>query len=481
MHYVKVGALELQSPKTTPIDTLFPLHLENILNPIILKKIFLIHINKIKMESGPIEICTPSQCKEHKADFLYYCSNQSCQKFICDSCFEELHQGHAIFPMQIYIKNLKKGAKVDLEKIDEILNMDQMQLTKLKKIAVNLNAYYVSLQNSYVFEITQYTNRLIFEVDNFMRIQEEKSMNLYCSYAKGIEERFKEIFPLKAQLVKILKSIDLYEKGDTSFSEAILQSSFFKAEKINALKSDNSNGIPCCSKIIDFQKECDVIIDSNDKEFSNFLRKLDENKFDRKHLSDKYDISNENIKVNANEKYYSISYKIIRNNIEMMKIEKNGLNNECRTLLSKIENLSEIKKSLLQEIELLKSSKNKKLNNLMSWEKIKEANKIKNNSALPEHCLLLLKIIENDKNFNTEGEFDEYGFYNQPDGSFYDPEGFYFNVNGYDEFGGFYDEEWGEYCDGDMFYEKEDLSLAERLDFFDDIFENDAFSPGLSW
>ena len=36
--------------------------------------------------------------------------------------------------------------------------------------------------------------------------------------------------------------------------------------------------------------------------------------------------------------------------------------------------------------------------------------------------------------------YDEFGFYNLPDGSFYDPDGHYFDVDGYDEYGGYYDE-----------------------------------------
>ena len=38
-------------------------------------------------------------------------------------------------------------------------------------------------------------------------------------------------------------------------------------------------------------------------------------------------------------------------------------------------------------------------------------------------------------------EFDELGFYNLPDGSFYDPDGHYFDKEGYDEFGGYYNDD----------------------------------------
>lgn len=39
-----------------------------------------------------------------------------------------------------------------------------------------------------------------------------------------------------------------------------------------------------------------------------------------------------------------------------------------------------------------------------------------------------------------KGTYDQDGFYNLPDKSFYDPAGYYFNKSGYDEFGGYYDD-----------------------------------------
>ena len=47
-----------------------------------------------------------------------------------------------------------------------------------------------------------------------------------------------------------------------------------------------------------------------------------------------------------------------------------------------------------------------------------------------------------DKPFHTVpgGEYDRFGFYNTPDGSFWDPDGVYFNKEGVDRHGGFYDE-----------------------------------------
>ena len=47
-----------------------------------------------------------------------------------------------------------------------------------------------------------------------------------------------------------------------------------------------------------------------------------------------------------------------------------------------------------------------------------------------------------------EGQYDEDGFYNLPDKSFYDPAGYYFNKDGYDEFGGYYDDQSGSYVPG---------------------------------
>lgn len=45
------------------------------------------------------------------------------------------------------------------------------------------------------------------------------------------------------------------------------------------------------------------------------------------------------------------------------------------------------------------------------------------------------------------GKFNEAGFYELPDGAFYDPLGNYFDKNGYDLTGGYYDDE-GVYHEG---------------------------------
>jgi len=71
-----------------------------------------------------------------------------------------------------------------------------------------------------------------------------------------------------------------------------------------------------------------------------------------------------------------------------------------------------------------------------------------------------LEYIAKNTHYQTGGHIDEYGFYQQPDGSSFDPEGYYFNKAGYDEFGGYYDEN-GEYC------EQEDENVNE--DYNEDL------------
>ena len=39
-----------------------------------------------------------------------------------------------------------------------------------------------------------------------------------------------------------------------------------------------------------------------------------------------------------------------------------------------------------------------------------------------------------------DGKYDEKGFYNLKDGDFYDPDGYYFDKNGFDSDGGRYNE-----------------------------------------
>lgn len=73
-------------------------------------------------------------------------------------------------------------------------------------------------------------------------------------------------------------------------------------------------------------------------------------------------------------------------------------------------------------------------------------------------------------------EYDELGFYNLPDGSFYDPDGHYFDQDGYDEFGGYYDDD-NIYIPGknaDMFNNE-----SGAADDYDDRFENDELAKQL--
>ena len=48
---------------------------------------------------------------------------------------------------------------------------------------------------------------------------------------------------------------------------------------------------------------------------------------------------------------------------------------------------------------------------------------------------------------DIEGEYDDQGFFNTPNGSFWDPDGVYFNREGFDKHGGYYDDN-NEYVPG---------------------------------
>lgn len=73
------------------------------------------------------------------------------------------------------------------------------------------------------------------------------------------------------------------------------------------------------------------------------------------------------------------------------------------------------------------------------------------------------KIIE-----ENGGGYDEQGFYVLPNGSFYDPYGYYFDEEGYDEMGGYYQE--GRYYPGegheDEYYNRfeEENNIPETLE-----------------
>lgn len=80
--------------------------------------------------------------------------------------------------------------------------------------------------------------------------------------------------------------------------------------------------------------------------------------------------------------------------------------------------------------------------------------------------------------FVEGAEYDDYGFYNLPDGSFYDPDGHFFNQNGFDEFGGYYDNN-NIYVPGQankhLFLAESDRDYRDQAtqEEYDDRFEND--------
>lgn len=66
------------------------------------------------------------------------------------------------------------------------------------------------------------------------------------------------------------------------------------------------------------------------------------------------------------------------------------------------------------------------------------------------------------------GWYDELGFYNLPEGGFYDPDGYLFNKEGYDEFGGYYDER-GFYHPGEKNKHEFEQYAADYEDDEDDL------------
>ena len=71
-------------------------------------------------------------------------------------------------------------------------------------------------------------------------------------------------------------------------------------------------------------------------------------------------------------------------------------------------------------------------------QEINQENEIKN-----EKKTFVERIFHDD----LEGEYDDEGFFNTPNGSFWDPDGVYFNREGYDKHGGYYDDN-NEYVPG---------------------------------
>ena len=66
------------------------------------------------------------------------------------------------------------------------------------------------------------------------------------------------------------------------------------------------------------------------------------------------------------------------------------------------------------------------------------SNKVGNteNKEPPEKKTFVERIFHDD----IEGEYDDQGFFNTPNGSFWDPDGVYFNREGFDKHGGYYDD-----------------------------------------
>ena len=82
-------------------------------------------------------------------------------------------------------------------------------------------------------------------------------------------------------------------------------------------------------------------------------------------------------------------------------------------------------------------------------------------------------FIERELNDEVEGEYDEEGFFNTPNGSFWDPDGVYFNKEGYDKHGGYYDEQTQEYVPGKGWDEANNCYKDEINDDYYDEYGSD--------
>ena len=76
------------------------------------------------------------------------------------------------------------------------------------------------------------------------------------------------------------------------------------------------------------------------------------------------------------------------------------------------------------------------------------------------------KFVEREFSENIIGEYDDEGFFNTPNGSFWDPDGVYFNKEGYDRHGGYYEN--GEYVPGKGWDEINNC-YDDEIDDFDDM------------
>ena len=81
-------------------------------------------------------------------------------------------------------------------------------------------------------------------------------------------------------------------------------------------------------------------------------------------------------------------------------------------------------------------------------------------------------FIERELNDDVEGDYDDEGFFNTPNGSFWDPDGVYFNREGYDKHGGYYDENQ-EYIPGKGWDEINNCYKDEINDDYDDEYGSD--------
>ena len=85
----------------------------------------------------------------------------------------------------------------------------------------------------------------------------------------------------------------------------------------------------------------------------------------------------------------------------------------------------------------------------------------------------LKDFVEREWNDNTEGDYDENGFFVTPNGSLWDPDGVYFNKDGFDKHGGYYDDN-NEYIPGEGWDEANNCYVDELNDLDDDYeYESD--------
>ena len=81
-------------------------------------------------------------------------------------------------------------------------------------------------------------------------------------------------------------------------------------------------------------------------------------------------------------------------------------------------------------------------------------------------------FVERELNDDVVGEYDDEGFFNTPNGSFWDPDGVYFNKEGYDRHGGYYDDNQ-EYVPGKGWDEVNNCYKDEYNDDYDDEYGSD--------